>query len=976
MIRSRSLSRAHGALALVCVTAFGCAEAPWSDGDARDRHYAAPLHGGRFHARPVAATGARDLAPALEAAAGDIPELSAFTGDRLAQTRVWSRVTQGGATIHYLAARQEIDDVPVRGSRLQLAVRAAPGESPELVASSYLLYDAGAEVVPSVGMDRARALALTALRRSNVNVRDATLELEPRTDHLQLVWSVRFAGVPERAVVTANGDEAGRVRLVDERLYDAAGTVRGWVADGAAPRNGGPAVLQPLASLELHHGSDWAMTGPGGEFVMGGVQDGQVTAWLSGVAVTVVDAAGPELSASAPVGADLALELGSERSEPALAQVTAYAAATAVRHYLVMAGIPVEPLGDPVTANVNVADSCNAYYSPQERQLSFFRSGGGCNNTAESSIVAHEYGHFVNDMFGGIADGGLSEGWGDLISCFSRGDPTIGGDFFAAGGAPLRSCDNDYVYPAGGAGEVHELGQAWSGFGWDLRAQMIELYGEEDGAARAAALLLPSLVTNAPDILAAVREVVVRDDDDGDLTNQTPHWAQIQAAADRHGLGFVLEADQLPPAKVGELSGEARGAARVHLRWIAPGDDGRAGTAAAYRIRTAEASIDDASWPTAQPVSGPAPAVAGSVQEADVLVAPGAPVYVAIRAVDDAGNEGPLAQVGPIELPPAAAIFADGAEDGLGAWTAGGLWHVTAHAAATGAQSFWYGREESGTYATGSRTTGELVSPAIDLTGVSGALLTYREAIDLESGSDYDLVAVEARDADSGESFPLAGKTDFHTDGFRGRAIELAPLVGRRIRLAFRFDSIDASMNDRAGWMVDDVAVLADAPPAGAGRLIIDEVLADPPNGYDSNGDGISDPHQDEFVELVNIGSAPVDLSGATIADSLQVRGTLPDGLVVPAGGVVVIFGGGTPALPAPAMAVAAGPLQLNNDGDGVTVRAADGSLLASMAYPSSPRDQSLVRATEVDPGAPFVAHTTMLTQVASPGTRADGTPF
>ena len=79
----------------------------------------------------------------------------------------------------------------------------------------------------------------------------------------------------------------------------------------------------------------------------------------------------------------------------------------------------------------------------------FFRAGGGCRNSAEATIVAHEYGHFVDHAFGGITNSGLSEGWGDTLACLLYRAPVVGGDLFDSGRA-LRTCDNAYRYPAGG----------------------------------------------------------------------------------------------------------------------------------------------------------------------------------------------------------------------------------------------------------------------------------------------------------------------------------------------------------------------------------------------------------------------------------------------------------------------------------------------------------------------------------------------
>jgi secreted trypsin-like serine protease len=163
-------------------------------------------------------------------------------------------------------------------------------------------------------------------------------------------------------------------------------------------------------------------------------------------------------------------------------------------------------------------------------------------------------------------------------------------------------------------------------------------------------------------------------------------------------------------------------------------------------------------------------------------------------------------------------------------------------------------------------------------------------------------------------------------------------------------------------------------PPGGEGALLINEVLADPGAG-DFNGDGASSTTDDEFIELVNAGSEAIDLSGATISDGFGLRGTVPDGTVLEPGQVAVVFGGGEPT-GFDGIATFVFTLGLNNDGDTVTVAAADGTVLDEMTYgPEGNQDQSLTRSVDAEESA-FVPHSEVSSQPASPGTRTDGTAF
>lgn len=171
---------------------------------------------------------------------------------------------------------------------------------------------------------------------------------------------------------------------------------------------------------------------------------------------------------------------------------------------------------------------------------------------------------------------------------------------------------------------------------------------------------------------------------------------------------------------------------------------------------------------------------------------------------------------------------------------------------------------------------------------------------------------------------------------------------------------------------------LSPPPPAGTGELVLNEILADPPVDYDANGDGAYHYHDDEFIELVNRGNGPLDLSSATISDATGVRVTLPAGTVLAAGEVLVVFGGGTPREIGAGVHVFAGArMQLNNDGDIVTIHDAAGAVLAEVSFgDEAGDDQSLVRATDADPAAAFVLHGEVGAGPASPGRKSDGSAF
>src|SRR5690606_40151137 len=70
-------------------------------------------------------------------------------------------------------------------------------------------------------------------------------------------------------------------------------------------------------------------------------------------------------------------------------------------------------------------------------------------------------------------------------------------------------------------------------------------------------------------------------------------------------------------------------------------------------------------------------------------------------------------------------------------------------------------------------------------------------------------------------------------------------------------------------------------------QLIINEIHADPAGDItgDANGDGVRDANADEFIEFVNIGSTPLDISGYRLFDSnssVILRHVFPPNTIVP----------------------------------------------------------------------------------------------
>jgi hypothetical protein len=120
----------------------------------------------------------------------------------------------------------------------------------------------------------------------------------------------------------------------------------------------------------------------------------------------------------------------------------------------------------------------NAFYSPRDGQLYF----GDINiddveryTSRSHDIVIHEFGHAISDSicklgqtFLHTQSRAMSEGYSDYFAASMLNNSVIG-DYFMNDPLGFRNCENNKRFPAGYAGEEHDVGEVWSGFLWSLR---------------------------------------------------------------------------------------------------------------------------------------------------------------------------------------------------------------------------------------------------------------------------------------------------------------------------------------------------------------------------------------------------------------------------------------------------------------------------------------------------------------------------
>jgi len=189
-------------------------------------------------------------------------------------------------------------------------------------------------------------------------------------------------------------------------------------------------------------------------------------------------------------------------------------------------------------ANVNIAASCGAHFNGSS--INFFAAGGPCVNMAYSTVIAHEYGHFIVAGLG-LAQGAFGEGYADTCGLMLYDTDVIGRDFCGSGCHVRNPGEADQQYPCS-SGAIHACGQIIGGCVYDVKEALKQKYGPADGLELARQLHVDwSMITgggiglNSAHPQTAIEWLIVNDDD-GNLDNGTPDYDEICQAFANHGI--------------------------------------------------------------------------------------------------------------------------------------------------------------------------------------------------------------------------------------------------------------------------------------------------------------------------------------------------------------------------------------------------------------------------------------------------------
>ncbi len=194
-----------------------------------------------------------------------------------------------------------------------------------------------------------------------------------------------------------------------------------------------------------------------------------------------------------------------------------------------------------------IGGTCNAFYNGTS--INFYAAGSGCNSFATfGDVIYHEYGHGISDHFytnitsATIVNGSLNEALSDIWALSITHSAVLAANAFTGYGGFIRRYDmTPQVYPIDlnttFFADVHQNGQIIAGTWWDVGINL----GSVDSMTK----LFTDVYYDVPDgptgtegaiYQTILIDALMADDNDGNLFNGTPHYAQIVAAFARHGI--------------------------------------------------------------------------------------------------------------------------------------------------------------------------------------------------------------------------------------------------------------------------------------------------------------------------------------------------------------------------------------------------------------------------------------------------------
>jgi len=620
------------------------------------------------------------------------------------------------------------------------------------------------------------------------------------------------------------------------------GTVTGLATSGVKAADCAEEVSTPLPFAEISGSAGSAFANGDGAFTFdnAGTDPVVLSSLPGGQFFDVIDKAQASelLSQSVtPPGPASFVHNPINATEFLRAETNGYVESNQIRQFL-LGYLPDYPtissqLNFPV--NVNRVDGLcpgNAWYDGVS--LNFCVATTSNANTSFGGVNHHEYGHHIVEM-GGSGQAAYGEGMSDTIAALFAKDPGLGYGFtLNACSAPLRTALNNCQYSASGCSscgsESHACGNLISGTIWSVR-EALQAAEPESFDEILRALVLSSVPMHSGtgiDSSIAV-DLLTLDDDDADISNGTPHYAQICSGFAAHGM-------QCPPVLVGLQVTSAE-----DLSSSGPVGGPFAPSGVAYTIKNygpaasvgyQVSTVGTTGWlsltnAAGQLSLGQEATVTASIDQAAAAGLPKGNYTATLNFVNTTNGTGGGARPVALEVGAPSVVFSEPFNAGLGSFTLEAeptnQWHGSSVCAATASghsapSALFFGQDTGCNFNTGARTLGSVTSPAIAIADPSKVKLSLKYFLGTEGSSVYDQATISA--SVNGAAYALVAKNGTSTELLKDNTgvwqlldVDLTSRFPQgspaTLRLRASFDSVDGVGNTGAGFWIDDVEVRA-----------------------------------------------------------------------------------------------------------------------------------------------------------------------
>ena len=346
--------------------------------------------------------------------------------------------------------------------------------------------------------------------------------------------------------------------------YQIQGHVESYATPGtAAGSASNPPAITPMRFMELTSGSGNVTTDANGDFTFSSGSSVTFTARYRGPWVRVENQAGANYSQSMSFtpGSPATMTMNTGQTEYVTSEASCFDSVVDVHEWLESVDPSDTTLDFQILANANLNSTCNAFYNGSS--INMYRAGGGCNNTGYSTVVAHEEGHWANDLYGsGNGSDGFGEGNADVLAMYVYDTPIVGEDFFTNGGF-IRTGNNTRQFCGdsnpGCYGQVHADGEVLMGALWKVRDRLNTTLGNAAGDLTADTLWVAWMNGfNDTGIRSIIEEHwLALDDNDGNIFNGTPNFGDIDGGFRDQGFpGVDLQLIDIVHTPLGDTTDE------------------------------------------------------------------------------------------------------------------------------------------------------------------------------------------------------------------------------------------------------------------------------------------------------------------------------------------------------------------------------------------------------------------------------------